>query len=566
MSNNQKNIKLLKTSPSSQWKVVPQQDESESDDVPDGSNRNKPESRPEESRTTRQPPGFRVLRDANAFYRNDTSHFLGELQQAETQLFAKVNTANKIDFFPAKRKKSPKTESNDAQNRGFDEQLSDSNIVSVPKPRKSDHKNTETEKLIVDIDDFVETFSVFRKPDYLRRNEKKDKKSSALEQRSEFDFLLEQIQQRRENDAICQTIDDCPDTQGRVVIEDIAESMDNVGEPSITCHEFFPFVDSTIVVDGTMPHLTGMTFGTVEDVCPCHTEIPLKLPETHREVEIPPQQNDVRVFQEHDASTHNHTPAEEQNVSEKKTESVEVTNAHDASVCANKPFQDAGNDFSLSVMTQLPEILERLCELAGEQCDSLVDFIKDKVYDNSRLIAFCGMKRGVGCSTMTMLAAKGITRHGLKTAIIDANFEFPRFNAMVTGQPENEASWVNVLHGTVSWETLGITPKDMPLLTIFPLAENALVNWSQYEPERLQQETNRFVSTLQEYYDLILFDCGCFEDTFEEITWGELALFQPDGVILVCNPKETPFEVLKPCCREILSGNIGVIGVAENFV
>jgi len=620
MSINQKNIKILKTATSSQWKIVSQQDDS--DDGLVAQSRYQPESHPTQSSPAGQSTRHRTLRDATAFYRNDTSHFLGELQQAETQLYEKVNSAGRIDFFPPKRKTTLRTDSHHTRNKGLDEQLSDSNIaIPVPKPRKNDLKNPEPEKLIVDVNDFVESFSVFRDPAYLRDKEKKP--APEPEKKSEFDFLLEQVQQRRENNALCQTIDYASDALGHVVLEDIVESMENVTEPSVTCRNVFPIVDNTIVVDGTMQSQMSIIYGTVEDAYTCHPDIHLDNPGPHQEAEPSFPQDGIKVFHEdHGSTTPAETPTEtsveEQSVSlisESEShehpllqntphfstvEEVTVENAEDVPEIEDKvdivtehhvteednnlaaaekaakadaivthedkPSQGVRKYFSPPVVVQLPEILGKFGELAGEQCDGLADYIKDKVYDGRRLITFCGMKRGVGCSTMTLLAAKGIMRHGLKTAVIDANFEFPQLNALVTGQLESEASWINILHGTVAWETLGMSPKDMPLLTVFPLAENALVNWSRYEPERLQQETNRFVSTLQEYFDLILFDCGCFDDTFEEITWGELALFQPDGVILVRNPNETPLEMLEPCCREILSGSISVLGVAENFV
>ena len=579
MSINQKNLQLWNAVSSSQWKIVPQQDEP--DDVLNEQTQIKPESH-----STRLNARQRLLRDATAFYRNDTSLFLGELQQAETQLYEKVNSVSKIDFLPPKRKSSHKAGSHYSQSQAFVEQLSDSNTAPYSKTRKIDHKKSEPEKLIVDVIDFVETFSVFRDPFYLREN---IKNTSEPETKSEFDFLLEQVQQRREKYAVCETIDNTSEDSedmGHVSFNDIAKDMDTIHEQTTICQDVFSFVDSTIVADGTIQHQASSTFGTMANVYPCHLEINQNTSDISRGMETLISQSEIKVSRDHDEATH----IDEQELSENMVShdctspvfSIEAntiacgdqfhdtaageSQATDASTQNGNPSEVVKNHFTFPVVVQLPDILEQLGELAGVQCDGLADYIKDKVYDGSRLIAFCGMKRRVGCSTMTMLAAKGIMRHGLKTAIIDANFEFPRLNAMVTGQRESEASWINILHGTASWETLGITPKDIPLFTIFPLAENSLVNWSQHEPERLQQETNRFVLVLQEYFDLILFDCGCFEDSFEEITWGELALFQPDGVVLVCNPRETPLEMLEPCCQELLSGNIEVFGVAENFV
>ena len=576
MSINEKNKRFLNAAPSSQWKIVPKPDES--DDAQVVQNRTDQDNRP-----ARQDFRHRLLRDATAFYRNDTSRFLGELQKAESLLCQKVNLVSKIDFLPPKRKTSPPKDRQETQDQGFDEQLSDtdSEIVTVQRIGRKKYQSDEPEKLIVDVNDFIDTFSVVREPVYHRVNKKKP---ADCDKKSEYDFLLNRVPQQRGKDEDAETPDLVadfteqlpPDTSEQFPPDTVVAGNGKlILEPSVICQDVLPFIDDPIVFHDATHHQTHFAIGIVEAVYPCHSEILQPVFENHREQESSTCRNETEVTETRTVPEENIAVADQiRDATGKEAETEADVNAETVVPSDNAPSDDidddvvdvAENETSTTLIAHLPGILEHLGEFAGDQCEVLVDYIKDKVYDGSRLIAFCGMKRGVGCSTMTLLAARGILRHGLKTAVIDANFECPNLNVLIAGQRQNEESWVDILHGTVAWETLGITPKDMPLLTVFPLTQNALVNWSRYEPERLQQETNRFVSILQESFDLILLDCGCFENAFEEITWGELALFQPDGVILVRNPKETPLEMLEPCCRDILNGGIGAFGVAENFV
>jgi hypothetical protein len=563
MSINEKNKRVLNTLQSSQWKIVPGPDES--DDVQVAQNPIGQETIMQEARPARQDFRHRLLRDATAFYRNDTSRFLGELQKAESLLHQKVNLISKIDFLPPKRKTHSQQDHHEAQGRGFDKQLSDtdSDIVTVQRIERKNRKKDEPEKLIVDVNDFIDTFSVAREPVYQRVS---TKKASDNNGKSEYDFLLDQVSQKRENDGIHDTIDHIPPVD--IVENNVTENANRLCEPSIISQDVLPFVDDPFVILDALHLQTSFAITTVEDAYPCHSDIPQAISENNQQQESWIEREEIRetgVSEEQTLPEKNIISDEDhicnvRNVTVKEIEVDEVVSWGEESEVVAKI------EVPPPVVAQLPGILERLGEFAGDQCDILADYIKDRVYDGSRMIAFCGMQRSVGCSTMTLLAAKGIMRLGLKTAVVDANFEFPNLNTVITGQQENDASWVNILHGADDWETLGITPKDMPLLTVFPLAENALVHWSRHKPERLQQETNRFVALLQEYFDLILLDCGCFENTFEEITWGELALFQPDGVILVHNPKEIPLEMLEPCCREILNSGINTFGIAENFV
>ena len=596
MNKNEKNKRLLNDAQLSQSKIV-SEPSVQVNVVQVASHR---DSR--ENRSVRQESGQRLLRDASAFYKNDTSSFLKELHKAETLLRQRINFVSKIDFLPPKRKSARKENPDVAQGNGIDALLSDTEVALISRPGQKKQKNEEPEKLVVDVNDFVETFSAFRDPAYLPGFRKNHPVS---EIKSEVESLLDQVQLRRDNDKTRKTLEPTFDSLERDMCDDTVESPAEPSDRPIPHDNVLHVVDGTI--QDVMTHNPStIACGFTDDVRGLRSETPADHPVVHHLPGLSAEQeykgqlqlvvntltilppNEVGDELKQDAAGH----VDEQTVPETVVPAqVETTNAavemELPEAAVSVPVSDVESDSaedrisdavteeiqsaiaSHHVVPKLPGILERLEDIAGDQCDGLPNYIKDRVYEGSRLIAFCGMKRRGGCSTMTLLAAKGITRHGLKTAVIDANFEFPQLNAMVTGQQdgwENQASWVNILHGTADWESLGVTPKDMPLLTIFPLAENALDNWSQHEPERLQQKTNSLVSTLHDHFDIILLDCGCFEDAFEEITWGELALFQPDGVILVRNPKTTPLELLEPCCREILGSGIGAYGVAENFV
>ena len=578
----EKNKRLLNVAQTSQWKIVPKPDE-QADDVQIANHRDEQVIRP-----IRQDAGQRLLRDATAFYKNDTSNFLGELQKVETSLSQRTTSVSKVDFLPPKRKTSCKENQNASLGKGIGDLLSDTDVVAIPRAKLNGTKNEEPEKLIVDVKDFVETFSVFREPVYLHGNRKSQPEP---EVKTEVESLLDKVQLRRENDKTHFTIESATDSSlDHDVCDESTESMTNPDNHTNPHGIVLPVVEGTIQ-DVVTHNSSTTTYGIVNNQCELRSEVSAESEYTGqlvvdtlsimplKEVKELPKRDAVRHVEEQPIPEavipkkieRKKAKVETKPLVETVPDPVSDEQSHVTSVRMKDVFarKIKHSTESHSIDPKLPGILERLEDIAGDQCDSLANYIKDKVYDGKRLIAFCGMKRGGGCSTMTLLAAKGITRHGLKTAVIDANFEFPQLNAIVTGQQneqENQASWVNTLHGTVEWETLGITPKDMPLLTVFPLTENALVNWSQHEPERLQQETNRLLSTLHDHFDIILLDCGCFEDAFEEITWGELALFQPDDVILIRNPKETPLELLEPCCREILGSGIGACGVAENFV
>jgi len=536
----------------SRWKIFPMSDEQ--DDQID-------EARSQDDQTHLQDFSHRQSehshRGPTTFYRNDTSGFLGELKEAEGLLHKAVRTASKIDFPPPNKKKFDKTVVSDSNKTDMDCILSNTDVAPDVLAEKPARKAHVQEKLIVDVEDFVETFSEIRKPIY---HGKKKKITIQPEPSDELEHLLDRAYTKRQTEETTITT-----TTETVVVTETAVTTETTVE-----------IDSAEQTESfeKMPHVCEIVMVTPLDDEPIQLETAAC---DDIAVKISDEQLIAQAKSFVDQTVVVETEQAESNVERDiVVNEIEIETESDIVIEDHKVANDTTHDIesdSIDVIIEpgtvkavLPRFLERFEELADDQCGCLAEYIKSKVYNGNRLIAFCGMKRGVGCSTMTLLAARGMAKHGLKTAVIDINFEFPQLNTVMTGRQDTAKNWVDILHGKTDWESVALTPEESPLLTVFPLAENSLANWSQHEPELLQQATNHLVTTLHEHFDLVLLDCGCFDETFAEITWGELELFQPDGVILIYSPKETTVDMLIPCCREIAAEGLEVFGVAENFV
>ncbi|MDR1492436.1 MAG: hypothetical protein LBT05_06930 [Planctomycetaceae bacterium] len=634
------------------------------------------------------------------FYKNDPRGFLGELREAEDSLFDRTQLLSKIDFPSPKKKQLPKNAIQEKDTNIFDSLLSDD--VSDEKftlIRHSIKKEKEVEaapeKTIIDVADFVETFSVIRPPDYLKRQNKPRAENAS----DPYENFLNQTALKKEFADAQTTIDRVAETIGQGVLNDIAASMEY--QADVGKQDFHDCVDNTIndATDETVaeqPLETETKFEviekrkpTTETICAIQSatrdeEEALEITETSATniesvstftanedattiyattTETTVEENDsektssITVYEEPEKAIvvetekvvheqceniaeqlreqrerrKNNPPSKEsltelrivhavdemeEIVTAKRTvlekaagivkeskkifsfaeEEPVITEQEETSANGNRqihavteedeieenkvidnPKEESDMSTNASVITdsynrKFSSIVKQLEGLATEQCDLLAEYIRDKVYRGRRLLAFCGIRRQVGCSTMALVAAKTMTRYGLKTALIDANFDYPYLEAFcsqkqsVEKASELESCWIDVLQGKNDWESLGFSPKNNDLLTIFPLRENVLASWTEYQPEFLQQSANKLIATLHEHFDLILLDCGAFEPLCEEITWGELELLQPDGVILVRNPNQTSTEDIEPFYNEMTVGGIEEIGIAENFV
>ena len=507
------------------------------------------------------------------FYRNDTSGFLGELKEAEGLLYKTARTTSKIDFPPPNKKKPDKTIASDSNKTDIDGILSNTDVTPDVLAEKPARKSRDQTKLIVDVKDFVETFSEMRKPIY---HGKKKKITMLPEPSDELEHLLDRTYAKRQTEetTITTTTETVVVTETTIEIDSTEqtaslEKMPDVCEIAMVT----PLADGASEETSTDEAVRLATVTNDDTAAKISDEILIaQVDESVTQAELFVEQTQSCVDQTAVVETEQAESNAERNIAT----DIVIEIKSDIGIEDFKAVNNTASDIERNsvdgviepepVKAILPRFLERFEELADDQCGCLAEYVKSRVYNGNRLIAFCGMKRGVGCSMMTLLAARGMAKHGLKTAVIDINFEFPQLNAVMTGRQETANNWVDILHGKADWESVALTPEESPLLTVFPLAENSLANWSQHEPELLQQATNDLVTTLHEHFDLVLLDCGCFDETFAEITWGELELFQPDGVILIYSPKETTVDTLIPRCREIAAEGLEVFGVAENFV
>ncbi|MCL2348749.1 MAG: hypothetical protein FWC50_10880 [Planctomycetaceae bacterium] len=524
---------------------------------------------------------------STTFYKNKTNDFFGKLQEAERLLYKKLHLISKIDFPAQKRRMLHRKVAESGEPETLADVLSDSGVKRVVEPPKSRTKQSENkpeDKLVVEVETFIESFSKMKTPEYRNHLRNESRRKTPLP----YEKLFDEIHPKTESKCNMVTA---------TAHAGYGESSQSGGEWD--CVSVLPECD-------TISNNTVNNDIVNNEVCVesgKQTSFSLQIPDSSRPVEVCTESEQTQIArikiaenisQQSEPPVTENDPAAVEKCShaEKTPLPVPAVSAIDSPVPTVEPVvkeqaaklpvelpmektnvhePEQASDTSEkkpAASATFPKIVQRLEELAPEQYDLLAEHIKNKVYDGNRLIAFCGMKRHVGCSTMTLAAARGMTRHGLKTVVIDANFEFPMLGTLLTSTARSVSTtscWVEVLLGKTNWESIGFSPDDRHLLTILPLSENALTSWSHVEPEELQQKTNRLVADLHEHFDLVMLDCGSFDPEYEEITWGELELFQPDGVVLVRNPKTVASEKMEPYRRDLRACGMEEFGVAENF-
>ena len=168
-----------------------------------------------------------------------------------------------------------------------------------------------------------------------------------------------------------------------------------------------------------------------------------------------------------------------------------------------------------------------------------------------------GCRRGQGCTTLLLIAAKRLAARGLKVVMVDANFENPMLARRLGLLPE--AGWEKVLTGDLSLaEVLIESIEDR--LAILPLQTPA--SSLQEGPDLAGN-----LDPLRQHFDVVLVDLGrC--STKANAAGGPLTAGRRwlDAVVLVNDVRCTPRAELIQAAARLRATGLVELGVAENYV
>jgi Mrp family chromosome partitioning ATPase len=193
----------------------------------------------------------------------------------------------------------------------------------------------------------------------------------------------------------------------------------------------------------------------------------------------------------------------------------------------------------------------RLSRAAGIQLDRLADGLAAGLSDGRRVAALAGCRRGEGCTTLLLCAARRLAERGMRLIMVDADFDSPALARRLGLLPET--GWEDVLAGHLPVgeaviESHGDGLAVLPLRG--PLAADART-----------LPTGQTFATLRRHYDLVLVDLGQLDAVAQTIARQGV-----EAVALVRNVHLTPPEEAATMGSHLAAAGIWEAGVAENFV
>lgn len=207
-----------------------------------------------------------------------------------------------------------------------------------------------------------------------------------------------------------------------------------------------------------------------------------------------------------------------------------------------------------------PSACKELSETARDQVERLASAVAAGLSQGTKVVAFCGCRQGDGCTTVLLSVARRLAAAGVRTLLVDADFEQPMLARRLGLLPE--AGWEDALFGRLPVEEAVIESVE-DRLCLLPLRKSQ----PHADPRgSLERDPAADIAVLREHYDLVLIDLGRFTPATES---ADRALRSArrwiDAAVVVNDARNAPSES-NPLCQRLRDAGIAEAGVVENFV
>lgn len=198
-------------------------------------------------------------------------------------------------------------------------------------------------------------------------------------------------------------------------------------------------------------------------------------------------------------------------------------------------------------------------EQAARAWDWFADHLSERLAQGSQCIAIASCAPGDGRTTVALATAKHLATRGVRTVVVDANFERPNLAQSCRITPQ--AGWAEVVDG------------DRPLSEVLITAVGegvALLPWRRRghdatEPSDTVRVRATF-ETLKEQYDLVLLDTAPLVSPAATAALAALAeAIRVDAVYLINDARSTATDELTSICASLRRAGLTVAGTIENF-
>ena len=208
-----------------------------------------------------------------------------------------------------------------------------------------------------------------------------------------------------------------------------------------------------------------------------------------------------------------------------------------------------------------PDVCRALDAGAQPHFDRLADALEAGLPQGRKVVGLGGLRRGEGCTTLLLCAARRLASRGLKVLMVDADADDPQLDRRLGLAPE--AGWQDVAAGRVALAEAVIESVE-DRLAVLPFGARGADGAA---PKGDAPLAAAALEILRRSYDLVLVDLGpsCAAASGQRLP-AQTAAGAIDAIVLVCDVRSTSREKLAGLQDRLAEAGIAQAGLVENFV
>jgi Mrp family chromosome partitioning ATPase len=207
-----------------------------------------------------------------------------------------------------------------------------------------------------------------------------------------------------------------------------------------------------------------------------------------------------------------------------------------------------------------PKGVLRIVDAVEEPLEQLLTNLVTRSIRGQKVIAWQACRRGDGCTTLLLAAARRLAERDVKVVVVDADVRHPHLARHLGLMPST--GWEESLSGRLPLAEVLVESLDDKLAVLPWCASSAAA-----DPESNSAgDPAESIQTLRDNYDLVLVDLGVAwkEDHVPSLLASERAWV--DAVLLVHNVRRVPQADLNEVSGQLQQVGISDVAVIENFV
>lgn len=208
-----------------------------------------------------------------------------------------------------------------------------------------------------------------------------------------------------------------------------------------------------------------------------------------------------------------------------------------------------------------PKNVGKLASPSHRAMGQLIEAVRERIRRGQKAIGLQGCRPGDGSSTLLLAVARRLADHGLRVAMVDADFRHPTLARRLGLSPT--AGWEEAAPGRLALADV-VVESLRDGVSLAPWCASAATDLRTTAAKPAQAV--RCLDELRRHYDAVLVDLGSAAAQADHAELSEAVRSRLDAILVVRHASDVSASELEGVCQRLAASGKAELAVVENFV